>query len=341
MAKRLRVVHVGCGGMAKAWLGPALGIPGLEVVGLVDLRESAAEAARERFGLGRAETGNDLRAMLRAVKPDIVFDATVPEAHCQVTLEALRHGCHVLGEKPLADNMANARRMVTAARKARRLFAITQNYRYNPGIAAYRKLIGSRKLGDLTTLNVDFYLGPHFRGFRARMKHVLLVDMAIHTFDAMRFLSGKDPVAVTALDYNPKGSWYSDGASAVAAFEMTGGVVATYRGSWCAEGLNTSWNGQWRAVCRDGTALWDGAGESRAEKVTSRRRFVSDTRTVKAPAVGAMKRTGHAALIHEFVRCVRTGERPRTEAADNVKSLAMVFGAIESAETGRRVRIRI
>ena len=112
---------------------------------------------------------------------------------------------------------------------------------------------------------------------------MLLVDMAIHTFDAMRFLSGRDPVAVTALDFNPRGSWYRDGASAVAAFEMTGGVVATYRGSWCAEGLDTSWNGQWRAVCRDGTALWDGAGEPQAARVTSRKGFTAETKPAKAP----------------------------------------------------------
>jgi predicted dehydrogenase len=49
---------------------------------------------------------------------------------------------------------------------------------------------------------------------------------------------------------------------------------------------------------------------------------------------------GHAGIIAEFVRCVRTGARPETHCADNIKSLAMVFGAIESAEQGRPVTIR-
>ena len=48
---------------------------------------------------------------------------------------------------------------------------------------------------------------------------------------------------------------------------------------------------------------------------------------------------GHAGLIHEFVECVQTGSTPETACTDNIKSLAMVFGAIESAKSGRPVAI--
>ena len=58
----------------------------------------------------------------------------------------------------------------------------------------------SGAIGDITTVTVDFYVGAHFGGFRAEMDHVLLLDMAIHSFDEARFLSGTDPVAVTAVD---------------------------------------------------------------------------------------------------------------------------------------------
>ena len=48
---------------------------------------------------------------------------------------------------------------------------------------------------------------------------------------------------------------------------------------------------------------------------------------------------GHLGVIQDFVRAVETGTEPETRGTDNIKSLAMVFGAIESAETGRRVKI--
>jgi predicted dehydrogenase len=50
---------------------------------------------------------------------------------------------------------------------------------------------------------------------------------------------------------------------------------------------------------------------------------------------------GHGGCIFHFLDCIRTGREPETICTDNIKSLAMVFGAIESAETGRRVEIDI
>src|SRR5207249_5593535 len=129
------------------------------------------------------------------------FDCTLPKAHKRVTLTALKHGCHVLGEKPMAENMRDAREMVAAAQRANRLYAVTTQRRYMPQIRAVRKLVESGKLGRLTTLNSDFYIGAHFGGFRDHMPHVLLVDMAIHHFDMARFISGADPVAVYCREW--------------------------------------------------------------------------------------------------------------------------------------------
>ena len=117
MDRKLKAVLAGCGGMSRAWLNVAKDLDRLEMVGLVDLSTEAAQKRAEEYGLAEAVTGTDLHAVLDQTGPDIVFDCTVPEAHVQVTLEALRHGCHVMGEKPLADSMENARKMVAAAQE--------------------------------------------------------------------------------------------------------------------------------------------------------------------------------------------------------------------------------
>jgi len=341
MADRLKAVLVGCGGISGAWLPPAKEIEELEIVGLVDINEDAAKKRRDEFGLSSAVTGTDLEPVLSNTKPDMVFDCTVPEAHVHVTLAALAHGCHVLGEKPLADSMENARRMVSAAQQAGKLYAVVQNRRYQRHIRGLRALLASGRLGELTTLNSDFYIGAHFGGFRDRMEHVLILDMAIHTFDAARFMSGVDPVAVYCKEWNPKGSWYDHDASAIAVFEMEDGVVYCYRGSWCAEGLNTSWESAWRAQCRDGCVTWDGGDGFQAQAVEATGGFFSKWADLPVETPDNDKDGGHGGLIRDFVRCVRTGDVPETICTDNIKSLAMVFGAIESAETGRRVEIRV
>jgi predicted dehydrogenase len=340
MGETLKAVLAGCGGMSAAWLKAAREIPGLELAGLVDINEAAARKRAEDFELGEAEIGSDLGEMLDRVSPDMVFDCTIPEAHVQVTLAALKHGCHILGEKPMADSMENARRSLAAAGEAGKLYAVIQNRRYDPRIRRLRSFLESGAIGPLTTLNSDFFIGAHFGGFRDRMEHVLLLDMAIHTFDAARFLTGADPVSVYCKEWNPAGSWYDHHASAVAVFELTGGIVYTYRGSWCAEGLNTSWEADWRAIGQRGSATWNGGDELRAEAVTGPAGFRSQQEEVAIPgAAPDAKAGGHAGLIREFVECVRTGGTPETVCTDNIKSLAMVFGAIESARSGKAVAV--
>ncbi len=336
----LRVVQVGCGAMGGGWITAALSTPGVRLVGVVDLSRPAAERAAAAAGLPPSAAFDALAEAVRQTRPDAVFDVTVPAAHESVVTEALSLGCHVLGEKPMAETAAAAARMVAAAAAAGRTYAVVQNYRYSPGIQTLRRLLAGGRIGPVQEVHADFFMGPHFGGFREHMAHPLLLDMAIHTFDAARAIGGADPVSVYCHAFNPARSWYSGHASAVAVFEMTGGVVFTYRGSWCAEGRPTGWSGHWRVVGAAGSVTWDGGDGVTAEvPVRSEApKFLADVSAVEAPPV-AMDAQGHAAVIRAFAAAVRAGRRPETDCTDNVKSLAMVFAAVESARVGRKVSV--
>jgi predicted dehydrogenase len=188
----------------------------------------------------------------------------------------------------------------------------------------------------------DFYIGAHFGGFRDRMEHVLLVDMAIHTFDAARYISGADATSVYCHEWNPVGSWYDHDASAIAVFEMTDDIVYSYRGSWCSEGCNTSWESSWRIVGTQGSVLWDGNDGFDIQVVEETGGFFSELADVTMPPLSDEDRIGrHAGVIREFVDCVHSGCIPETIGSDNIKSLAMVFGAVESSESGGKVLIEV
>lgn len=341
MAEKTRILVVGCGGISGAWLRGAAALKNCSIVGLVDIAETNARTKAEQFGLD-CFVGTDLKKALKETEPDVVFNCTVPPAHAATTIMALRHGCHVFTEKPLADTMTNARRMVQEAKKAKRIFAVMQNRRYDPNIRALVKFLRSGKIGDVTTVDCDFYIGAHFGGFRDRMKHVLLVDMAIHTFDAARLISGADPTGVYCHEWNPRGSWYDHDASAVAVFEMTDNIVYTYRGSWCSEGVNTTWECTWRIVGTKGTVTWDGGQTFIAEAIAGKVGFKRKLKALKVPVSRGplVPQGGHAGAIKDFLACLRTGRKPETSGTDNIKSLAMVFGAVESAEKKRRVGIK-
>lgn len=341
MPDKIKAVLVGCGGISRAWLGALSQMPEVEVVGLVDVVEEAAHNRAEEFNLGSAFIGSNLESVLAATAPDVVFNCTIPEAHVEVTLEALSRGCHVLTEKPLADTLQGARRLVEAAASSGKMLAVMQNYRYNRGVRALKGFLDEGVIGSPHTVNVDFYIGAHFGGFRDHMRHVLLVDMAIHIFDMARFITGADPVSVYCKEWNPEGSWYDHGASAVAVFELSGGLVFNFRGSWCAEGLNTSWSGQWRVIGPKGSVSWDGEDGFRAQVVKATGGFLSELEDVQVPPYEGDKVGGHAGLIRDFVQAVLSGGQVDTVASDNIRSLAMVFAAVDSAERRLPVDITI
>lgn len=336
--KSYRVLLVGAGGMGRGWARNLAGYDRTELVGWVDIKPGQAESAAEDEKLQGIVTGTDLAKALAETRPDFLVDVTVPEAHHDVTLAALAAGVPVLGEKPMAASMDQARAMVAAAEKAGLLYMVSQSRRYDARIDAYRKLVADN-LGPLGILNSDFYIGAHFGGFRDEMESPLILDMSIHTMDAARLISGADPVAVYCEEFNPAWSWYGGDACATAIFEMTGGLRYTYRGSWCAEGLHTSWECEWRAVGPNGTAVWDGHGAARAETVKRAEGFHSEmagaTAVVEPDVPG-----GIAGSVREFVHALETGEAPNGECHDNIKSLAMVFAAMESSRAGKRIPVR-
>ncbi|TIV92973.1 MAG: Gfo/Idh/MocA family oxidoreductase, partial [Mesorhizobium sp.] len=200
-----------------------------------------------------------------------VFDVVVPAARREVALSAFAHHCHLLTEKPLADSPENARVIIAAARQAGRVHAVVQNRRYVANVRRIRRFLDSGAIGKPTSIHADFFIAPHFGGFREEMDHVLLLDMAIHTFDAARYMVAGEPANVYCQEWEPASSWYRQGSSASAVFDLGGGKVFTYAGSWCADGFRTSWEGSWRVVAERGSLLWDGHDGLKAEVVASGR----------------------------------------------------------------------
>lgn len=340
-----RVLIVGCGNITKAWLNACRDHCSgrIELVGFIDINPDAARARAAEYAPG-AFAGDSLSEALAALKPDVVFNCTIPDAHLATSTAALEAGAHVLTEKPLAADLPAALSLRDTAARTGLTLAVIQNYRCRREARTVRQALASGVVGRLHTINADFFLAPRFGGFRDQMKHVLLLDMAIHTFDAARFFSGAVPRSVYCHEFNPPGSWYAHGASAHAIFEMTGEVVVNYRGSWCAQGLPTNWNSAWRFIGDRGTLLWDGGETIRVERAAAwdGKGFHRPVEAVDIPLVpDEPSRNGHAGMIGEFLDALDAGAAPSTVVADNIHSFAMVEHAIRSAETGQRVAITL
>lgn len=339
----LTAVMAGCGAMSDGWLNALREIPFLKdnirLIGMVDLDPEVAVRRAEKHGLGGISVSADLSDMLAELKPDLLFDLVVPPARFAVVEAGLAAGCHVLSEKPMANTLDEAKALVDLAAKSGKIHAVIQNRRFLSGIRRVKALIEAGTLGDLTAVHVDFFIGAHFGGFRDAMDHVLLLDMAIHTFDAARYLINRKPVSVYCRETNPKGSWYAHGAAADALFDFEDGVAMTYRGSWCAEGANTAWEASWRIIGTRGTLLWDGNEGFDAHVVAGDEGFFRPLEAIQVPPLAEPLIEGHGGVIADFVCAVLSGDTPLTVGSDNIQSLAMVAAAIESANAGEKRRV--
>ena len=187
----LRAVLVGCGGMGNNWARILSPRQDLDIIGLVDVVPAAAAALKDRHNLD-VPTFATLENALATLPVDVVLDTAVPETRRHIAGTALQHGCHVLSEKPLATSVAQAQELLAIAESAGRTHAVMQNRRYLAGTRGVRQLVADGVIGDVGMICADFFLGAHFGGFRDEMANVLLLDMAIHTFDQARYMSGLD-----------------------------------------------------------------------------------------------------------------------------------------------------
>ncbi|AZK48475.1 Gfo/Idh/MocA family protein [Paenibacillus lentus] len=345
MTMQHRLVVAGCGGMSNVWIKELLKRNDVVIVGLVDVYISQAEKIREVYGL---ECGvyTGLSQAITDTDADLVIDVTVPDSHYEISTTAMRQGCHVFGEKPMAATMEQARKIIEVSDATGQSLSVMQNRRYDANIRALRELLVSGKIGRVGMINADFFLGPHFGGFRDVMESPLILDMAIHTFDQARFIIDADPVSVYCHEFNPPGSWYQGNASAVCIFEMSDGSVFSYRGSWCAEGAPTSWEANWRIVGEKGTAIWDGIHAPYAEVLVNgvaadadaEKKFIRDTVRIEAP-MNWNGKLGHEGCLDEMFLALKEGRAAETDSRDNIHSMAMVLGAIESAKNGQKIML--
>jgi predicted dehydrogenase len=310
--------------MGRAWLNIIGRSTGVRLIGLVDLNLEAAQRAAAAAGFVDVAVATTLEDLLARVDADAVVNVTVPEAHADVSITALQHGLSVLCEKPVAHTISAALSMAAAAEVSGRLLMVSQSRRYWRYLEALRRQVA--RLGRLGIVECSFFKAPHFGGFREEMPYPLLGDMAIHQFDLARHLIGSEPVWIRSESFNPDWSWFAGDAAAQVAAAFADGTRFAFVGSWCSAGAETSWNGSWRISGADGTAVWDGDHEPLAQ--------TADGELIPTvPGTGPEELAGSLA---EFVTAVREGSVPASEVHRNVMSLAMVEGAIRSAQTGER-----
>jgi predicted dehydrogenase len=330
----IKIIQAGLGAMGGNWFKTIGATPGVETVACVDTNTDTLE----RLAQAGQRCYISFEDALRNEQADAVLIATPPDLHEPVAVQAAEAGLHILCEKPLADTLDSARRMADAADAANVVLMVAQNRRHNPFIHTMSKLMREANYGQAGQVFVTFRQIFTRDSFRDDMAHPLLIDMANHHFDTIRCVLGEEPVGVMGTAWNPAWSRFKGAASAVVVFDYASGMRVAYEASWHTIDVDMTPNGcDWRIECERGVyackneIVYEGMrGDSASGSLGS---------SLQPVQMVDMPHQGGAYLLHEFMTAVREGKSPQTTGRDNLKTLAMVFAAVEAVDSGKRVTI--
>jgi predicted dehydrogenase len=335
------MIQAGAGLWGASWANVVAASPHWDLVALVDPDEEALRRSAGALGIAVEQRFPTLRAAIAQTEADAVLVAAPPAVHGPLALEALEGGLHCLVEKPLAPSIGEARNLVKRADEFGRVLMASQNYRHRAAYRTAQQLVRSGELGRVGAVQIDFRQAPLFTGFRLEMDDPLLVDQAVHHLDQARGLLAGKPTEVRALGFNPPWSPFTGDASALVEVVFDDGAVVAYAGTWAARGAETGWDGAWLVQCEQGAIAWNG----------------SEVRTFPAdpPAMGRIARrlrrpgrriplvtleeSDRAGVLAELASAIGSQREPETSGRDNLGTLELVFGAVESVRTGTPMRL--
>jgi predicted dehydrogenase len=329
-----RILQIGCGARGKMWDEVAHRIAGVEIAGYVDRELGRAQALAAPRG---RPAFDDVSGALRAVEADAVVLVTPPFSEQRLTqFDALqRYGRPILAEKPLTLDLASSARIVADLEAAGIPLSISLQFRYLPVSQTYRRLLAERRYGrpgfaQFSYLRNRDGRAPHLNKYPLTMEHPMLLEQTVHHYDLVRFCYDAEPVTLRAHTWNPRWSLYAHDANVDSLIELSNGVTVQYLGTWTG-----GWNQlvfEWRTDCEGGVI-------TQRELFADLRAAAIDDKALTSvplePFTPFLDDTER--LLRDFVDCVRGGLPVPCSGRDHLQTLAMVFAAIESNESGARI----
>lgn len=329
VAYRPTIGLIGCGNITADHLS-AYRRAGYRVVALCDLSLEKAEHRRQEF-YPEASVTTDYQELLANDQIEVVDVATHPVSRPTIIEDALRAGKHVLSQKPFVLDLGVGERLAALADEQGVRLAVNQNGRWAPHFSYMRQAVATGLLGELAGVHFgvhwdhNWVLGTEFENVR----HLILYDFAIHWFDMLTCLMGdRKPKRVFASFTRSVGQQARpallgqalveyDGAQATLAFDgdaRYGALDVSYltgtRGTIISQGLDTN---------HQELTLYTAEGHASPQ------------------LEGTWFPDAFGATMGELLRAIEEKREPTNSARNNLRSLALCFAAVASAETHKPV----
>jgi predicted dehydrogenase len=345
----LRYALVGCAGqIAPAHIAAITQLPDAALVGMADV---AAEGGRSRAAEAGCPFFADFSELLAQTLPDVVVICVPHPLHAPIAIAALHAGAHVLVEKPIAIEVAEADAMIAAAAAAGRLLSVNFQHRFDPAVEIMKDYVARGELGALLRVECvepwfrtdAYYRSASWRSTWRGEGGGVLVNQAIHTLDVLCFLVGLPETVV---------GWTMVAAHSVECEDIAQAMLRYANGALGLLHVSTVESGTRRRLQLVGDrAALELAGDELifTEFTPSLSTYRRESAELFGEPAAASYRLdvapspefgqGHVRVQRDFYDAVRTGGTPRCPGDSGSLSLELANAITLSSTTGQSVAL--
>jgi predicted dehydrogenase len=330
--KKLGVALCGLGGLSTNQIAPALQkAKHLRLAGVVSGDMQKAKQWQTKYNLSERSlyTYDSMHRMADDPDIDIVYVVTPNALHLDHTLAAAKAGKHVFCEKPMEISVERCQKMIDACKKADRLLGIGYRCQSEPHHLECIRIAREKELGNIKVIEGGFGITvgdpDQWRLKKALSGGGALMDVGIYLLQATRYLTGEEPVLVTALEAKTDPKKFAEVDETVTwTATFPSGVVA-----YCGTSFNTSLMSRFRVQTDRGWFGMEPAfnyGGLKAQR--------SDGKPLQFPQVDQF-----ATELDEFAQCILDNKPTKVSGEEGMQDVKILTAIYESIRTGKAVKL--
>ncbi len=321
---KIPTLIIGVKNRGATWAQALRAHPRFSLEGLADVDLEVLSARGGELGVLASRRFADHRAALATGLFRAVVVVVPNHLHYPIARDVLEAGAHCLLEKPFADTMEQAERLVELAAARSLALVIGHNYRFKPPFRAAADALRVGRLGPLIGVEASFHRHrPPRHDHELAWRYPLLTIQGIHHLDWLLSILPAGIAGIHCRHYLPPGSPWRSPSVCHLVLACADGTLVSYRGSYECRGEQTPYNGLWRLECRDGDIRIDGDGRVWQEDADGRR-------CLYEPAAG--ERGGDELLLDTLHEAIADGREAPTSGRRSLATLRLLFEVIRRGE---------
>jgi predicted dehydrogenase len=330
--RKLGFALCGLGSLSTNQIAPALNVTqNCRLAGIITGHPAKAEKWKAQYNIPDKNIYNYDTMEQMGDNPDIdvVYVVTPNALHAEHTIKAAKAGKHVLSEKPMEVSVEKCQQMIDACKAANRLLAVGYRSRFDPHTIECIRLAREKVFGDLKIIQAGF-------GFRIgdptqwRLKRALagggaLMDVGIYALQAARYLSGEEPVLVSAIETKTDPVKFKEvDESILWQMKFPSGIIANCSTTYMINGID-----YYTAYAERGCF-----GLSPAYNYQGNHGMRSDRQPISFPQIDQF-----AAEMDDFARCIRENQPSKVSGEEGQRDIRITTAIYESIQTGAAVKL--